>query len=56
MGLWREQVGGERDDIGLRDGLAVADRQRTVGIRRGFLFVGYQAMALHSAERCAYRG
>src|SRR5439155_1412834 len=54
--LRREQIGRERDDVGLRDRLAIADRQRPVGVRGPHLLLRYQPMPLDLAHRGAHRG
>ena len=46
-----EQVGHQRHDEGLRDGLAVADRQRAVLVGAGGLLGGDEGVARHAAHR-----
>src|ERR1035437_4296097 len=45
--LWLELLGHKGDDISLRDGLAVADGERTVLVRLGTQVPGHKLMARH---------
>ncbi len=51
-----EQIGHERDDEGLRDGLAVADRQRRVEIRVGLQFQRHELVARDLAHHLDHPG
>ena len=45
-----ERLGHERDDVGLRDGLLVADRQRRIVVGVGALRLGHEQVAWHPAH------
>ena len=54
MRLRLNQAGHQGHDVGLRNGLAVADRQRTVGVSAIAKFVGYKFIARRLPQRFRY--
>jgi hypothetical protein len=54
--LHAQQVGHQRDDERLRDGLAIADRQRSVGIGVAAQSVGHEFVPRYVAHDFEYLG
>ena len=56
VGLRRQQIGHQRDDVGLRDGLPVADGERPVQVAHVLQIRRHEEMARHAAHRLHHPG